>query len=91
MVEFKVDFEAIEEQPDTKLFFGSAEKLRRGVYKSVGNSRCVALVTTAETLEGAHNLAAKAASYIKGLDSRADVGSTEYMHRLATKHNRKLT
>jgi phosphoribosylamine---glycine ligase len=80
--EFALDVEAIE-AAGAHAFFSSAVAAGEGVYRTVGTSRAVALVTMAPTLEEARAKLAGWASETSVLEWRRDVGDGAYLEGLA--------
>lgn len=81
--EFSLDVEAIEAS-GAHAFFSSAVAAGEGLYRTVGTSRAVALVTTAPTLEQARAELAGWASKGSVLEWRRDVGDSAYLEGLTS-------
>jgi phosphoribosylamine--glycine ligase len=81
--EFTLDQAAIE-RAGCDVFFASAVRSGENSYRTVGTSRAVALVTTAPTLAGAHELVAACASSVDVLEWRREVGDESYLRALST-------
>lgn len=82
---FALELSAIE-QAGVKVFFSSAAvDIETGGYHTVGNSRAVALAATAPTAsEASERIERCLAAYVRGpLEWRRDIGSAEYLERLA--------
>jgi phosphoribosylamine--glycine ligase len=65
------------------VFFSAAVAAGESVYRTVGTSRAVALVSRAPTLEAARATVAEAAAGVSVLEWRRDVGDGAYLQRLA--------
>jgi phosphoribosylamine-glycine ligase len=64
------------------VFFSSAIEVGKNVYRTVGTSRAVALVSTAATLEQARVRVADCAASVPVLEWRRDVGDERYLDGL---------
>jgi phosphoribosylamine--glycine ligase len=64
------------------VFFSSAISLGEDRYRTVGNSRAVALAAAAPSLEQARERVAGAAATVPELEWRSDVGDPAYLERL---------
>ena len=78
---FSLD-EAALERAGCKVFFASAVKIGENSYRTVGTSRAVALVTTAPTLQSAHERASACAGSVDVLEWRREVGDERYLDGL---------
>ncbi len=80
--EFELDRRAIE-AAGCHVFFASAVRASENVYRTVGTSRAVALVTTAPSLEQARLRAVECAKSVRGpLQWRDDIGDSGYLEGL---------
>jgi phosphoribosylamine--glycine ligase len=80
--EFELDVQAIE-RAGCSVFFSSAVQIAANTYRTVGTSRVVALVTTAQTLRGAHERIVACAGSVDVLEWRRDVGDERYLEGLS--------
>jgi phosphoribosylamine--glycine ligase len=80
--EFDLDRQAME-AAGCHVFFSSAVQVSENRYTTVGNSRAVALATTAPTLESARERVAGCASSVEVLQWRSDVGDESYLNGLS--------
>jgi phosphoribosylamine--glycine ligase len=80
--EFDLDREKME-RAGCHVFFASAVQIAENRYRTVGNSRAVALATTAPTLQDARTRIAESAGSVGTLEWRRDVGDGGYVERLA--------
>jgi len=82
--QFRLDVDAVRDS-DCEIFFSSAERVRRDLYRTIGTSRVAAVSATGPSLEAAHD---KVFGCIERsvpedeLDYRRDIASPEYVARL---------
>jgi phosphoribosylamine---glycine ligase len=80
--EFTLDVESLRAR-GCEVHFSAAQAAGGNLYRTVGTSRAVALVTTAATLEQARARVADAAAEVGVLQWRRDVGDGEYLDGLS--------